>query len=68
MLPWTLGSAMTPKNIELLILLFAVLFVTQLPTFLFASTINADEWVKSISGVTSGGAVFAAYKLWKGQG
>ena len=58
---------MTPKNIELMILLVSVLFVTQLPTFVFASQINADEWLKSLSGVTSGGAVFAAYKLWKGN-
>jgi len=58
---------MNARNMELLILLTAVMVVTVSPTFLLATHVDSDEWVKSLSGMTGGGAVFAAYKLWKGR-
>lgn len=58
---------MNPKYIELLILIFAVMVVPYVPTFLMASNISLDEWVKSGAGVTSSGVILAAYKLWKGK-
>lgn len=55
------------RTIELLIVLVAVVIAPHVPTFLFAGHINADEWLKSGTGVTTSGVILAAYKLWKGR-
>lgn len=52
------------RNLELLILMVA----TLAPVFLFAGTIDGDEFLKGGTGLLSGGAVFAAYSMWQKRG
>lgn len=58
---------MSHRHVELLIMLIAVMIVPYVPTFVMASDISWDEWVKSGAGMTSSGVILAVYKLWKGR-
>lgn len=55
------------KLAELLLLLAALFTAAALPTFLFATKIDRDEFQKSGTSIVLIGAVVTAYRCWKKQ-
>lgn len=53
------------KLLELVVVFVALLSAAALPTFLFASNVDADEYQKTGASAALIAALMAVYKIWR---